>query len=182
MGDLAGDEVGEAYGAGGLGLAGIGEGGGGGGAGTIGLGSIGTIGHGSGTGIGYGYGSSCGGLGGRRATAPSLVVGSGQVRGSCDADLIRRVVRAHLAEVRFCYEQSLQSHPEMTGRVMSHFVVGGDGRVSMSSAEGAGVDEHVSSCVAHAIARWQFAPRCASVVNYPFTMIPADAVATRAAP
>jgi len=66
--------------------------------------------------------------------------------------------------------------------VTSHFVVGGDGRVSTSSADAEGVDEHVSACVARAIARWQFAPRCASVVNYPFTMIPADAVATRGAP
>ncbi len=44
-----GDRVGDAIGAGGLGLSGVGEGGGGHGAG-IGLGSIGTIGHGSGTG------------------------------------------------------------------------------------------------------------------------------------
>ena len=46
---LWGDQIGEAYGAGGLGLTGIGEGGGGSGYG-IGLGGIGTIGHGSGRG------------------------------------------------------------------------------------------------------------------------------------
>jgi len=44
-----GDQIGDSYGAGGLGLSGIGEGGGGRGEG-IGLGSIGTIGHGAGTG------------------------------------------------------------------------------------------------------------------------------------
>jgi len=44
-----GDEIGEAYGAGGLGLSGIGEGGGGRAEG-IGMGSIGTYGHGAGTG------------------------------------------------------------------------------------------------------------------------------------
>lgn len=46
-GDMGGDEVGEAFGAGGLGLAGIGEGGGGTAEG-IGLGAIGTLGHGAG--------------------------------------------------------------------------------------------------------------------------------------
>jgi hypothetical protein len=46
---LWGDHVGDAYGAGGLGLTGVGEGGGGRGEG-IGLGRIGTIGHGAGTG------------------------------------------------------------------------------------------------------------------------------------
>jgi hypothetical protein len=50
---LWGDEIGESYGVGGLGLSGVGEGGGGRGEG-IGLGSIGTIGHGSGTGTGDG--------------------------------------------------------------------------------------------------------------------------------
>jgi hypothetical protein len=49
--NLWGDDIGEAFGAGGLGLSGIGEGGGGRGEG-IGLGSVGTIGHGSGTGAG----------------------------------------------------------------------------------------------------------------------------------
>ena len=46
-GNMWGDEIGDAYGAGGLGLSGIGEGGGGRGEG-IGLGNIGTIGHGAG--------------------------------------------------------------------------------------------------------------------------------------
>lgn len=46
---LWGDEIGESFGAGGLGLSGVGEGGGGRGEG-IGLGSIGTIGHGAGSG------------------------------------------------------------------------------------------------------------------------------------
>jgi hypothetical protein len=46
-----GDNIGEAYAAGGLGLSGVGEGGGGRGEG-IGLGSIGTVGHGAGTGGG----------------------------------------------------------------------------------------------------------------------------------
>ena len=46
---IYGEEIGEAYGAGGLGLVGYGEGGGGHGEG-IGLGSIGTVGHGAGVG------------------------------------------------------------------------------------------------------------------------------------
>ncbi len=48
LGQLIGGEIGEAYGVGGLGLAGNGGGGGGTGEGTIGLGTLGTIGHGGG--------------------------------------------------------------------------------------------------------------------------------------
>lgn len=55
-GGLAGEEIGEAYGAGGLGLVGTGRGGGGTGEGTIGLGNTGLIGKGGGGGSGSGYG------------------------------------------------------------------------------------------------------------------------------
>jgi len=52
-----GDEIGEAYGVGGLGLVGTGRGGGGTGEGTIGLGNTGLIGKGGGGGSGGGYGA-----------------------------------------------------------------------------------------------------------------------------
>ncbi|WP_106093242.1 Ig-like domain-containing alpha-2-macroglobulin family protein [Enhygromyxa salina] len=54
-GGLMDEEIGEAYGVGGLGLRGTGRGGGGTGEGTIGLGNVGTIGKGGGGGSGYGY-------------------------------------------------------------------------------------------------------------------------------
>lgn len=47
-GGMWGDQIGDSFGAGGLGLSGIGEGGGGSGSG-VGLGSIGTVGHGAGS-------------------------------------------------------------------------------------------------------------------------------------
>ena len=67
LGGLIGNQIGEAYGVGGLGLVGTGSGGGGTGEGTIGLGNLGTIGKGGGGGNGSGYGRGAGGLGGRRA-------------------------------------------------------------------------------------------------------------------
>ena len=48
LGGLIGNQIGEAYGVGGLGLVGTGSGGGGTGEGTIGLGNLGTIGKGGG--------------------------------------------------------------------------------------------------------------------------------------
>jgi hypothetical protein len=177
MGNLEGDQIGEAYGVGGLGLAGTGEGGGGEGDGTIGLGDIGTIGHGggygddTGSGTGYGYGSGrCAGLTRHVASVPDVVAGLAQVRGSCDRDLIRRVVRAHINEVRFCYERTLQSRPSLTGRVQSTFIVAPTGHVTASSATG--LDPGVAQCIAAAVQRWTF-PRCAGEVHYPFMLVPA---------
>lgn len=57
---LWGDEIGDAYGVGGLGLSGTGYGGGGSGEGTIGLGNVGLIGKGGGS--GYGDGQELGDL------------------------------------------------------------------------------------------------------------------------
>ncbi|MDI1448666.1 VIT domain-containing protein [Polyangium sp. 6x1] len=72
-GNQWGNTIGDAYGAGGLGISGIGEGGGGRGEG-IGLGSIGTIGNGAGTGTGQGFGSGHGRLGGAHASAPPKIM------------------------------------------------------------------------------------------------------------
>jgi Ca-activated chloride channel family protein len=68
-GNMWGDAAGNAFGAGGMGLAGIGEGGGG--RESIGLGSVGTLGHGAATGTGQGFGSGHGRLGGGHDSAPA---------------------------------------------------------------------------------------------------------------
>jgi hypothetical protein len=167
-----------------------GSGAGGGGADTIALGALGTIGHGSGSGSGFGYGRAAGRMhahddveihegGGYEgsfsidcAAADPVVVPT-----SCDAEAVRRVVRAHVNEVRFCYERALQSQPELTGRVVTQFHIAADGSaadaaVASSTVAAAGVaDARVGACVAGAVRRWQF-PRCAAQVSYPFVFVP----------
>ncbi|MCC7541775.1 MAG: VWA domain-containing protein, partial [Deltaproteobacteria bacterium] len=71
LGGMMGDQIGENFGQGGLGLRGAGRGGGGVGQGTIGLGNIGNVGHGGGSGSGSGYGSGGGRLTSRRAPTES---------------------------------------------------------------------------------------------------------------
>jgi hypothetical protein len=174
MGSLTGDEVGEAYGVGGVGLAGSGEGGGGTGEGTIGLGDIGTIGHGSGTGSGSGYGIGEGGLGGRRASAPDVVAGAAEVRGVLDKEMIRRVVRAHINEVRFCYEQQLQEQPTLEGRVSIDFLIAESGDVMTATAEASTLARpEVGACIAGAVRRWTFPSvkkHGVTEVHYPFAL------------
>ena len=86
-------------------------------------------------------------------------------------------MRAHVNEVRFCYEQSLQSRPTLTGRVVTQFHIAPDGSagdavVASSTVAAAGVAEaRVGACVASAVRRWQF-PRCAAQVSYPFVFVP----------
>lgn len=148
MGNMFGDEIGDAYGAGGLGLSGIGEGGGGRGEG-IGLGSIGTLGHGAGTGTGQGFGSGHGRLGGsHRTKAPQVRMGATTVSGRLPPEVIQRIVRQNYGRFRMCYEQGLSKNPNLEGRVTVRFVIGRDGSVSNVSNGGSDIpDSSVVQCV-----------------------------------
>ncbi len=174
LGALMGDQIGENFGFGGLGLRGTGRGGGGTGEGTIGLGNFGTIGHGGGTGDGSGYGRGAGGFRGRSARVPKIRSGSADVRGSLSKEVIRRVVRRHLNEVRFCYEQELNQRPDLEGRVTVRFIITPTGSVQTSMVAGTTIrNQRVESCIAQSVRRWTFpAPDGGGVVivNYPFML------------
>ena len=174
LGGLVGTEVGEAYGVGGLGLVGSGRGGGGTGEGTIGLGNLGTIGKGGGGGNGSGYGRGAGGLGGRRASAPEVVPGTAEVRGSLDKEIIRRIIRRHINEVKFCYERELVKNAGLVGRVMIQFTIAGTGNVIASMVQSSTMNNPpVEQCIAQAVRRWEFPkPQGGGivVVTYPFVL------------
>jgi TonB family protein len=179
LGGLVGTQIGEAYGVGGLGLVGSGTGGGGTGEGTIGLGNLGTIGKGGGGGNGSGYGRGAGGLGGRRAHAPDVVPGTAQVRGSLDKEIIRRIIRRHLNEVKFCYEKELLHKPDLYGRVMVQFTISGNGQVIASIVSNSTMNNtSVDNCIAQAVKRWEFPkPQGGGIVivSYPFVLKAAGA-------
>ncbi len=175
IGNMWGDEVGGAFGTGGLGLSGIGEGGGGRGEG-IGLGDIGTIGRGSGAGTGTGFGPAAGGSS-ERARPPLVRQGATSVSGRLPVEVIRRVVRQSFGRVRLCYEKGLLKNPELAGRVVVSFVIGSDGTVRSASGGSSTIaDAAVVACIVGAFQRVTFpAPESGSVtVTYPFVLSPGE--------
>ncbi|MEM6962478.1 MAG: AgmX/PglI C-terminal domain-containing protein, partial [Myxococcota bacterium] len=174
MGALMGDQIGENFGFGGLGLRGTGRGGGGTGEGTIGLGNVGTIGHGAGGGAGSGYGRAAGGFAGRQARVPRIRSGTAEVRGSLSREVIRRVIQRHLNEVRFCYEQELNARPDLEGRVTVTFIIAPTGGVQTAVVNNSQLGSaRVEGCIANAVRRWTFpAPEGGGIVrvNYPFML------------
>lgn len=155
------------------GLVGYGRGGGGGmGYGTIGLGSSGIIGRGGG---GGGYGSGVGaGFGGRGTAVPQVRQGKAEVIGSLDKDIIRRIVRAHVNEVRSCYNAGLAKDPTLAGKLVVRFELGADGKVThVELVDDQLSDAAVGACVAKAVKRWSF-PKSEGgiVVSYPFEFAP----------
>jgi TonB family protein len=177
LGGLIGNAIGEAYGVGGLGLVGTGSGGGGTGEGTIGLGNLGTIGKGGGGGNGSGYGRGAGGLGGRRAKAPDVIPGQANVRGSLDKEIIRRIIRRHINEIKYCYEQELTKKPELGGRIMVQFTIAASGQVIASVLQNSTMgNARVENCTVQAVKRWEFPKPLGGgivIVSYPFVLTPA---------
>jgi outer membrane biosynthesis protein TonB len=178
LGALMGNQIGPNFGFGGLGLRGTGRGGGGTGEGTIGLGNLGTIGHGGGGGSGVGYGRGAGGLHGRGGgKVPSIRPGTAEVKGSLSKEVIRRVIRQHLNEVRFCYEQQLAVKPDLNGRVAIQFIISPTGAVQMSKVASSTLGNSAcEDCIAKAVRRWTFpSPEGGGVVivTYPFVLQPA---------
>jgi TonB family protein len=172
-GASSGSEVGEAFGVGGLGLVGTGRGGGGTGEGTIGLGNVGLIGSGGSGGTGSGYGRGAGaGFGGRGRRVPRVRQAKAEVRGALDRDIIRRIVRAHINEVRYCYNQTLARDPSARGRLAIRFVINRRGKVELSEVGESSVrDANLGRCVARAVRRWTFPkPQGGGLVTvtYPF--------------
>lgn len=99
-----------------------------------------------------------------------------QPKGALDRDIIRTVVRAHLNEVRECYNARLTHDPNLEGRVAIDFVIVGDGTVGSSVvASDTLADEAVGQCVAKAVETWVFPkPRGGGnvIVTYPFNFTP----------
>lgn len=93
------------------------------------------------------------------------------VEGAIDADIVGRIVRAHINEVRWCYREVLAKKPELAGRLTVRFTIASTGKVSEAEVSGSTADdEGVGACVAKAIKRWKF-PKPAGggsvVVSYP---------------
>ncbi len=115
-----------------------------------------------------------------RRTTPVPIVRQAKhiVEGSLDRDIIRRIVRAHINELRYCYNLGLNHDPKLSGRVKVRFVIDAAGKVSSSEVVGNTIaDEGVSRCVAKATTRWKF-PRppggTVTTVTYPFIFKPGD--------
>jgi hypothetical protein len=173
MGGLYGTQVQEANGVeGGLGIYGPHKGGGGNYE-TIGLYNLPTIGY-AGKGPNGGKFAAVGKL--HPDKVKHAVIDSPQpdvkVKGVLDKEIIRRVVRKHLNEVKFCYESRLMTKPDLYGRVLTEFSIAGTGRVIASLIKQSTLaDPSAEQCIAQAVSRWEFPKPDNSglvIVQYPF--------------
>jgi hypothetical protein len=171
LGNLIGTEFANAYGSGGLGPMGSGAGGGGEGQLTMGPSlHFGTVGP------GYGHGPGVGALARREIKRlPSITTGIVTTRGSLDKEIIRRVVRLHMNEVKYCYDKELVTKPRLEGRISVQFVISPVGQVISSVLNSSTMNNlRVEKCVVDAVKRWGFPKPTGggiAIVAYPFNFV-----------
>jgi TonB family protein len=114
------------------------------------------------------------------ANAPSANNNSAPAKKPAEGNLSREeiegVIRANLGQIKACYERSLQTNPNLKGRIMTSFEIAANGKVSRSEIANSTLNHQpTEQCVAQSIRRWQFPiPRGGGNVRvtYPFTLGP----------
>ena len=139
------------------------------GTGTI---SVGTIHTRSGTGDDSGYGEETGGLG-KKTDRDIISTQRCTISfGALDPELVRRVVREHAGQVRYCYERALSSTPGLAGRVSLQWTISAEGHVTASSIDSTTMHStEVEACLMQRVKTWTFpVPKGGGVVvvKYPF--------------
>jgi hypothetical protein len=165
---MAGAKLAVGRGAGGLSTSGSGPGGGGTGYGHIyGAGNLDTGGRGHhGTGRGPKLAER-----GEHEVSVGTGNGPGETDGSLSKDQIMKVVRAHMAGVKYCYEKELQHKSSLAGGVDIFWVILPDGTVQKASLKGSTLsDPATEGCILRQVKQWQFpkAPGQTIVGRFPF--------------
>ena len=107
------------------------------------------------------------------SSVPKVRVSKAKVKGPLSEDIIRRIVRAHINEVRYCYNSALRGNPNNHGKLAVNFVIDASGKVPVATVASRDdtLSESVGTCVAKAIKRWKFPKPTGGdnvVVEYPF--------------
>jgi hypothetical protein len=95
-----------------------------------------------------------------------------EVRGSLSKDLIRYDIRAHIGEVKDCYEKGARTK-NLSGRLTVQFLIAGSGEVAAARALSSTLnDAETQQCIVEALKTWTFhrPQRGVVVVSYPFVL------------
>ncbi|MFU8802385.1 MAG: TonB family protein [Bradymonadaceae bacterium] len=103
---------------------------------------------------------------------PEVIPGPLESTGGLDREIIQRVVRQHRREIQYCYEQELQRHRELAGRVTIRFTVAATGSVISATVSDSSMNSpNLDRCMTDRIRRWVFPEPTGGgivIVNYPF--------------
>ncbi len=116
---------------------------------------------------------------GRKSSAtPDVNAASPIILGALDKTVIDRVIKQHLAQLRYCYQRELTKHPDLAGKVVIKFTIAADGTVSSAAIKQTTLNnETVEACLVARFMRMTFdAPAGGGIVivSYPLIFKPAE--------
>jgi|GEM_PF-3536111 len=95
-----------------------------------------------------------------------------EVTGKLDKELIQKIIRRHMPEIKWCYQQGLQKNSRLEGKVVVNFTISSVGKVIQTAVKQTTMrNAEVEQCVLAKISRWKFPePKGGGIVgvNYPF--------------
>jgi len=86
-------------------------------------------------------------------------------------DEVGKVIREHMADVRYCYEAGLLRNPGLEGKVVLAFTVGPKGIVTTAKVREASNDPVLDQCILQKLLKWKFPKPRGGVgvdISYPF--------------
>jgi len=99
-----------------------------------------------------------------------------EVNQGIDANTIKRIIRRHIREIRYCYvSRGLAENPKLAGRLKVAFAIADNGRVLKAYVVETTLNHRpTEACIAAAVRRWRF-PKTGvktAFVRYPFHFRP----------
>jgi metallo-beta-lactamase class B len=99
-----------------------------------------------------------------------------KIQGNPDKEIIRRIIRRHINEVKSCYERELVTKPSLFGTIKVDFTIGATGDVLAASRGSSTMnDRELEDCTVAALRTWRFPKPLGGVtvkVTYPFELTP----------
>jgi pSer/pThr/pTyr-binding forkhead associated (FHA) protein len=124
-------------------------------------------------GFANGKGTTIGGKGfGGKGFDLNLGGDEAEAIGGLDKSLIAAVVQANIGQIKHCYERQLIVDPNIFGKIVAQWTIGGDGSVTVSSVKKSTMNNKaVEGCILAKIKGWTFPkPKGGGqvIVSYPF--------------
>lgn len=131
----------------------------------LGIGALRTVGRSA-------WGSGVGLMGSRKSVVIVDPIDAPILIGTLSPEVIRRVMHAHRAEIRFCYESALQAEPSLSGRLGMRFVIAPSGSVASVEVTSSLGNQALEDCLRRRVRAIQFPPVGGGgevIVNWPWT-------------
>lgn len=123
------------------------------------------------TGVGYGSGNVAN-VNGQGSNFVDLDTFGSAVAQGLTKDEVGKVIHAHLSEVRYCYESAMLRNPDVEGKLIVNFTIGGTGYVRTSAVKNSTLaDAQLDDCILRRLGKWEFPKPKGGVnvaVTYPF--------------